>query len=114
MKMDAKAWHMSYINGEPAEQAVIDDEMEKRKINDTFNFEVDYTSSISVDQIEAINKLALNIIKHKKITIACYGGVVAGTAYSTFAGSKFRLATKTTVFYIPELGKYLLYMYIYV
>jgi len=105
LKLDNKAWHMSYMNGEPAEQAVVDDEMEKRKINDTFNFEVDYTSSISVDQIEAINKLALSIIKHKKITIATYGGVVAGTAYSTFAGSNYRLGTKSTVFYIPELAR---------
>jgi hypothetical protein len=52
-------------SGEPPEEAVIDDEMEKRKKNDTYNFQVDYTSSITVDQIEAINKLASDIGRHK-------------------------------------------------
>ena len=80
---------------------------------------------ISIEQLVAVNKLAVTINKFSKLTdknsninkkdassiisrkvsISVYGGRVSCTAYGAFAGSKYKLGTQHTELCIDEIGK---------
>ena len=57
-----------------------------RRTNDVIKFIPDYMASVTATQLRAINELAASVASHNKITVAVFGGLVAGTAYSAFGG----------------------------
>ena len=57
-----------------------------RRTNDVIKFIPDYLASITATQLRSINDLASKVAEHNKITVAVFGGMVAGTAYSAFGG----------------------------
>jgi hypothetical protein len=57
-----------------------------RQANDTVTFAPDYVSSVTAEQLRKLNQLADRVGRYHKTTVAVFGGVVAGTAYSVFGG----------------------------
>jgi enoyl-CoA hydratase/carnithine racemase len=97
--------------------SIIEDKLENMKKNDAiscvwfashdpdlFSFGLD-GSAKDQDVLKRVHSMATLIKNYNKITLTMYGGVMTGTAFAAFAGSKYRLGASTLSLKITELSQ---------